>query len=600
MAQSLHLRLKIVSGVVLLVSVALLGQLVLFQFRLDPEVEAALQTNAGTTQGREVIIQPNRGNIYDRNGRVLAVNRLEYRVGISPSAVGSREREQVARDLARILELNELDLLALLRPDENGLFPNAYIPLKSFVPLEVGKQLEDLDIPGVVLDPMYLREYPQGDLMAQLIGFVNYVEEQGDAQTVGYWGIEAHYQRELAGQSRVRVETDIPLDVSEEDVQIRDGQDLMLTIDRDLQWITTQMLREFIEEEQANGGSVTGGTIIVMNPETGEILAMVSYPTFSVEDYLEIPDRDKPVFNPAISSVYEPGSIFKIITAAVALDIQKPGFDLNWSYYNQGCEEMGGVRICDATPRVRGTTTFAQCLISSLNTCTSHWNQEIGHANWYEYLERFGFGRTTEVDLDGEVSGIVNWKWSPLWSEANFLQTSFGQGISVTPLQMLTAANAIANDGIIMQPHIVRARIDGDQIYEVVPTRVGRPITAQSAQQVLALMVQAVENEEGFSGRARVEGYSVAGKTGTAQKLGPDGRYSDDDSWASFIGFVPADDPKLTVLVVLDNPEEYWGSLTSAPLFAKLVSRLVVVMLMPPDNIRNELINSGGRPFDRD
>ncbi|KAB2858089.1 MAG: stage V sporulation protein D, partial [Anaerolineae bacterium] len=188
------------------------------------------------------------------------------------------------------------------------------------------------------------------------------------------------------------------------------------------------------------------------------------------------------------------------------------------------------------------------------------------------------------------------------YNEANFVQTSFGQGIAVTPIQLMTAINAIANDGLMMQPHIVKRRIDGDHVFEHTPTPISRPISAATAQQVLELMA-AVVNNNGEGTKGQIENYQVAGKTGTSQKIGPDGRYSDTESWASFVGFIPANDPQVSVLVLLDRPtapNSYYGSQSAAPTFAKLAQRLVVLLDIPPDAVANDLINAGGRPFDRE
>jgi cell division protein FtsI/penicillin-binding protein 2 len=607
MPESMDGRLKVVGAFMTIVSIIMIAQLISFQFQLDPEVEEILLSRAAAYEGRETVILPNRGNIYDRQGRVLAVNRLEYQVGISPSAVGTREdREQAAKDIARLLDMNEIEVFRLLQPNEDGYY-EPYVPLKNFVPLEIGEELQKLDIPGLVMDDIYLREYPQGALTAQILGFVNFDQDTGDARTRGIWGVESFYQAELAGQSQIGVESDIPLDVSAEEINIRNGQDLVLTIDRDIQWAAQDELENYIlteREELGAASTIQGGTIIVMNPRTGEILAMATYPYLDLEEYLDMPEDERPTFNPAISEIFEPGSIFKIISAAVALDIPddqlSQPIDLNSSFPNYGCERMAGVEICDSDRRNKGSVTFTQCIVQSLNTCTARWNQLIGATLWYDYLEQFGFGRPTNVDLAAEEDGLVNWYYSPYWSEANFLQTSFGQGISVTAIQMLTAANTIANDGIMMQPHIVKERRDGEQIFVAEPTPIGRPITPASAQQVLSLMTQAVNNEGAYGEKAKVPGYLVAGKTGTAQQPDGFGGYSDEVSWASFIGFLPADDPQLSILIVLDNPEGYWGSQTATPLFGSLASRLVTLMEMPPDELRYEIIESGGHPFDRD
>jgi cell division protein FtsI/penicillin-binding protein 2 len=577
-------RLKLIAIALLIISSLLIIQLLSFQFRLDPEVASRLRNNSAGYGGREVEFRPNRGQIFDRDGEVfLAVNTLEYRIGISPGALGPEKRE-IAKELARVLDENELDIYQRLLPDENGQYP-AYVTLKSPVSIAVGQQVDELDIPGIVIEPIPLRDYPQGDLTAQLIGFVNY-----DGR--GFWGVEGHYNAELAGQSLIGVTSNIPLDVSE-GVQLRHGQDLQLTIDRDVQFLAQQLLVETVQRENA-----LGGHIIIMNPKTGEILAMASVPVVDIERYNELPPNERPLFNGTISYSYEPGSIFKILTAAVALDIQKPGLDLNWTYFDEGCEFKAGVQICTSTSTPTGTQTFGQCLVLSLNTCTVRWVEEIGISRWYDYLRKFGMGVPTGVDLEGEGAGIVNWPGSSTWSEANFLQTSFGQGISVTPLQFLVAANAIANDGLIMQPYIVMRRFDGDRVYEARPTPISRPISAASAQMVRAIMVDVVNGI--YDNRALVENYQTAGKTGTAQKLEPNFTYSSTKAWASFIGFLPADDPQISVLIMLDEPTGYWGSQTAAPAFAELMDRLVVMLEIPPDTERIELVNAGGHPFDRD
>ncbi|MBI5930458.1 MAG: penicillin-binding protein 2 [Chloroflexi bacterium] len=591
---SINNRLNLVGLLMTLISVALIAQLLSFQFRLDPAVAQQLQLRAGSNDSREIEIKPNRGQIIDRDGDILAVNRMEYRIAISPSLVG-QDRRETAKDLARALDASELDIYQALLPDENGIYPG-YVVLKSPVTAEVSQAVADLSIPGIMIEPIPQRDYPQGSYMTQVLGFVNY-------NSSGYFGVEEYYQRELAGQSLITTESNSLLDISD-DSEVRDGQTLQLTIDRDVQWIAQQVLDQAVAEYGA-----LGGTILIMNPHTGEILAMVSNPSIDLEAYLQDPaSRGNAAFTPAVAYTYEPGSTFKVLTAAAALDIQQPGLDLNWSYTNYGCEQMAGVQICDWDRVAKGGTTFTTCLVKSLNTCTSHWLvgtdsvPGVGSTRWYDYLQRFGFGRPTNVDIAGEELGIVNWPGTSGWNEANFVQTSFGQGIAVTPIQLMTAINSIANDGLMMQPHIVKRRIDGDRVFEHTPTPISRPISAATAQQVLRLMAEVVDNN-GEGSKAQIENYQVAGKTGTSQKIGPDGRYSDTESWASFVGFIPANDPQISVLVLLDRPTapgSYYGSQSAAPTFAKLAQRLVVLLDIPPDAVRNDLINAGGRPFDRE
>jgi cell division protein FtsI/penicillin-binding protein 2 len=482
--------------------------------------------------------------------------------------------------------MNEAELYRLLQPDENGIFQE-YVLLQTPIDEVAARTVEDLDIPGVIIEPIPLRTYPQGALSSQIVGFVNYAEQ-------GFYGIEGKYDRQLAGVAQEVETTGVLFDLSERP-EASDGQDLVLTIDRDIQFVVNEVLAGAIDDYGAEGG-----TIIVMNPRTGEILGMQSWPPFTPEEFPDLASEDDFQYNRAISSLYEPGSIIKIVTAAIALQVNEPGLDVNWSYNNTGCYEAAGVQICDSDRVAKGNVTFARCLIESLNTCTATWYSIIGPSQVYPILQDFGFGQPTNIDLEGEAAGILRLPGNPLWSEADFLNVSYGQGIAVSPLQMINAANAIANDGLLMQPHIVKRRYDGDYTYETTPNPIDRPISADVANQITDIMVEVVQPNT-FGELAYIEGYSIAGKTGTAQI--PDqntGQYSQTDSWASFIGFLPADDPIISVLVMLDRPDGYWGSQTAAPIFRTLVERLVVLLEIPPDDIRLQLNSQGGDVFSRD
>jgi cell division protein FtsI/penicillin-binding protein 2 len=286
-----------------------------------------------------------------------------------------------------------------------------------------------------------------------------------------------------------------------------------------------------------------------------------------------------------------------VVTASIALQANQPGLDLNWTYNNTGCFEAAGVPICYSDRIAKGNVDFRRCLIESLNTCTATWYGIIGPSKVYSVLQEFGFGQESGIDLEGEGAGLINTPGDPVWSEADFLNISYGQGIAITPLQMLTAVNAIANDGLLLQPHIVKRRYDGERVFETPTNPVARPISAEVANAITDIMVDVVQPDT-FGELAYIEGYSIAGKTGTAQQPVPGG-YSDTASWASFVGFLPADDPAISILVMLDRPAGYWGSQTAAPAFRQLVERLVVLMEIPPDDVRLQLVANGGRPFER-
>ncbi|HLA45563.1 MAG TPA: penicillin-binding protein 2, partial [Aggregatilineales bacterium] len=487
-------------------------------------------------------------------------------------------------EIARVLNEDEGDIYRQLQPDVNGAFQQ-YVMLASPIDDATARQLEDLDIQGLLIEAIPLRSYPQGSLTAQLIGFVNYSEQ-------GFYGIEGRYDRLLSGTAREFETNGSLLNVSDAP-DARDGQSLVLTIDRDIQFLITEVLARAIERQHAYGG-----TIIVMNPRTGEILGMQSYPFFDVSEFTALAAEGDIAYNPAISDLYEPGSIIKVVTASIVLQANEPGLDLSWTYNNTGCFELAGVLICDWDRVAKGNVDFRRCLVESLNTCTATWYSILGPSKVYGVLQDFGFGTETGIDMEGEAAGLYRVPGDADWSEADFLNISYGQGIAVTPLQMLSAVNAIANDGLLMQPHIVKRRIDGDRVFETAINPVARPISAEVADVITDIMIDVIAPNT-FDEGASVPGYTIAGKTGTAQQPIPGG-YSDTASWASFIGFLPADDPVVSVLVMLDRPAEYWGSIAAAPVFREVVERLVVLMEIPPDDVRNALVDSGGRPFARE
>jgi cell division protein FtsI/penicillin-binding protein 2 len=589
MNEMLNRRLTLLGMVLVGISVVLFARLMSFQFYMDPSTKKTLEQNRENRLYQKVELRPTRGLIYDRNGHLLATNSFEYRIGISPNQVV--DRQSVAAQLAPLVGMSEDKLYHALEPDADGTFP-PYVLLASRVDFDTGQKVADLHIDGINIEPLPTRIYPQGELLSQIVGI--FAEDEGIKDYRGYYGVEGFYQTLLAGQSRRITTSTVPL-LEERQLQssdVRDGISLELTIDRDLQYLAQEILADAVE----NDPTATGGTILIMNPRTGEILAMANYPPFNPND--ASPDNLKRARNPAVSEMYEPGSIFKVLTLSIALDAKTQNLD--WTYYDPGCIEMAAIPICDWDRQARGNVDFARVFIESLNTGTATIFSQIGPYTVYPKLRDFGIGTPTGVDLEGESPGILVEMGDPNWSEAQFLTTSFGQGVSVTPLQMLTAANAIANDGLIMQPHIVKARIDGGQVIETRPSASHRPISEEAAHEARDIMVRIVQEnpDDIFS----FSGYKIAGKTGTAEIPAPYGYepYAPGNSIASYIGFLPADDPVVSVLVKLDRPYAYWGSQAAAPVFQKLVERLVVLMEIPPDTLRYQLVAQGGDPFERE
>lgn len=564
-------RLPLVIVGLVVASFVLLGRMASFQFQvgMDPDVYNYLTSMRDASYRRELRIAAARGNIYDRNGEALAVNTLEYQVGISPNLLD--DSRIAARELASVLGQPELQMY------EAATSTAPWVMIASRVSAEVGQRLVALDL-GSALDmaPIPRRSYPQGTLASQIIGFVG-----GDLN--GYYGVEGYYQNTLAGVMRDREVSNIPFEAQQIDLESDQGADIVLTIDRDVQFIAETQLLQAISET----GS-TQGTIIVMNPRNGDILAMANYPTFDPNAYFNISDPAV-LNNLAIAGNYEPGSVMKVITMAAALDrgVIRPDF----TYYDNGVLDIGGIQVRNWDRAAHGTVDATQILVQSLNIGAATLATLMGPDQFYPELSEFGFGRRTGVDLQGEEAGIFYAPGDPNWAEANIATNSFGQGISVTPLQMLTSVNAIANGGLMMQPRVVHQIIDGDDIYTSQPSALGRPISAEAAAQVTQMMVEVVR--QGLDDGASVPGYTIAGKTGTAEIPTPFG-YEDGASIVTFVGFLPADDPQISVLIRLDRPRDYWASLVAAPIFQRLAERLVVQLAIPPDSVRAQLAAEGG------
>jgi cell division protein FtsI/penicillin-binding protein 2 len=569
--EMLKRRLPIVIVGLLVVSILLLGRVISFQFQYQwaPEVINYLEGLRNSSYSRTLRLAAARGIIYDRGMQALAVNTLEYRVGVSPNLVSNPR--QLATQLAALLNLDELDTFEKLSTNR------PYVLLAARVNAEIGHQVAELrkQIPAINIEPIARRSYPQGTLAAQVVGFVG-----GDLK--GYYGVEGFYQEQLAGRERDERVSNIPFDLPR-DREEDHGGNIVLTIDRDVQFLAESELQKAIAESGSRSG-----TIIIMNPRNGDILAMASYPSFDPNTYFAVDDASL-LINPAISQQYEPGSVMKVLTIAAALE--KGTITPQDTYVDQGSIEIGGRRIENWDRQAHGVVSMTQVLVQSLNVGAATVSLKMGPSDFYSMFRAFGIGRPTGIDLQGEASGTLHIPGDENWSESNLGTNSFGQGVAVTPLQMLTAISAIANDGLMMQPHVVRQIIDGNTVQTSQPSALGRPISAETARIVTNMMVAVVR--DGLDGNASVPGYTIAGKTGTAEIPSPVG-YEPGVSIVSFVGFLPADDPQVSVLIKLDRPSGYWGSQVAAPVFRRLAERLVILLKIPPDDVRAALAAQGG------
>ncbi len=515
-------------------------------------------------------IPARRGDITDINGNILALNTVKWNVSVSPPLVTNSK--ELAPKLAELLGLPEETVLKAAQANA------PWRILDTGVDYEIGEAIRSLDAGGVTCEDVRSRYYPEGSLFAHVVGIVN---SMGD----GYYGVEGYYNQLLRGtEGREVVETaptrrelpQLPL----EEVASQPGVSLVLTLDRNIQLIAQQELQNALDEYQAESG-----TVLIMDPQTGAVLANVSLPTYDPNDFGRADEDLLP--DPAVSGMWEPGSIFKIITWAGALDngTISPGT----TFYDDGTAEVGGRVILNWNRQGNGLVTMEEALIKSLNTGAAFISTSMGKDAFYTYLRRFGFGVLTEVDLDSEGPGMMKLPGDSNWFPSELGTNSFGQGIAVTPIQMLTAASAVANRGTMMKPYIVHAFITTDSetgeqhFVQVEPLVVRHAISQETARTLTDMMVRVVEDG---ATDARVPGYRIAGKTGTAQIPTPYG-YDPSDTIGSFIGFAPADDPQFIVLVKLDRPQTApWGSRTAAPTFRAIAERLFAYMQIPPDEIR--------------
>ena len=541
--------------------------------------------------GVKKTVYPPRGTIYDRSGNILATNHIGYELGIDLKSV--RDPETIAFALASILEdIDYVDVFNIANTEKRDV-ENRYFVISSYVSKEKITELEQLDshyatrrqetrstipsLSGLVWSPMQQRIYPEGTLAANVLGFYNYFSRE-TAQ--GVYGVEEAYNRLLTGKpANIYLPNDPYL--VEALPEINPGASLVLTIDREIQKMLEDTLAEALDWSGADGG-----TIVVADPETGEILGMASSPFFDPNAYWEYKETFPGItpYNRAVGTAYEPGSVFKVITMAAALDSGVA--DLNTTYN----DATGVYWVANSWPIYNwdygawGVQDMTGCMQYSLNVCLAYVADELlGEELFYHYLQAFGFGRSTGIDLASEANYPLRLPDNNQWVQLDLSTNSFGQGIAVTPIQMVTAISAIANDGKMMTPHVVRSVIDRGQQYNVTPQIISAPVSEETAHTMTNMLAIALEEE---ASNALVDGYRIAGKTGTGEiptELG----YTSSQTNTSFVGWGPVDDPKFVVYVWLEKPTiSKWGSEVAAPVFKDVVEKLVVLMRIPPDHIR--------------
>ncbi|HTM67744.1 MAG TPA: penicillin-binding protein 2 [Candidatus Binatia bacterium] len=567
-----ELRLRIFQGAVLLAMAAVAGRLFALQV-LSHRFYAALASNQ---HGILEDLFPTRGAIYLRDPK-SPDGRFPAAINKTLSTVYANDREikdarAVAHELAPAIGLEEAALFEKL---SKPLDP--YEPLVKKADDALVDRVKALGIKGIGFTREQFRYYPEKSSVAHVVGFV---ASSGGSERVGRYGIEGHWQEALAGKPGALASDDGPLGrfIGSADAGFapaKDGDDLTLTIDRNIQYVACEKLREAVARHGADSGSV-----VILDPKTGAVMAMCGVPDFDPNDFASADLRR--FNNPVIFGAYEPGSVFKPVTMAAAVDAGRVG--PGTLYNDEGFVKIGPYTIKNSDGKGHGMQTMTQVLEESLNTGTIFAVRQLGPKAFLQYVSDFGFGSPLGIDLDTESGGDIESLRKK--GEIYAATASFGQGITVTPLQLAAAYGAIANGGKLMKPYVVGSVKHPDGTEEKTePVVIRQVITKRAAGLVGGMLVRVVEN--GHGKKAAVPGYYVAGKTGTAQIPRPGGGYEVGASIGSFAGYAPVDDPAFVMAVRLDRPRDVeWAESSAGPLFGDIAKFLLQYLQIPPDRTK--------------
>lgn len=566
-------RFKLIIILIFICGALILGRL--FQLQI-------IEHNFNSPIINEEIIPASRGRIFIKEGEnlfPLTLNLNQYHLSVDPQIIKEKDKVmEVAEKIAPFLGI-VVDGESQFIKESSGTndFKNLlsrlskkddlYELLKKDLTTQEFEEIKSFNLPGVFFDSIPKRSYPEAELFGHLTGFTRIIDEKQRGQ----YGLEEFFDYDLTGTDGRQIKKLSSLPIYRTDIKAKPGVDIVLTIDRSLQFFIYNLLEKAIKDYKADSGS-----IILLSPKTGAILALVNYPYFDPNKYFEVEDLS--LFkDSAISDSFEPGSIFKIITMAGALDSNtiKP----TSLFTDTGFVKIDGETIHNVDDENFGIVTITEILEKSINVGVVYLADLLGRESFRNYLKKFGFGGLTNIELSGEVSGDIN---NLEREQLIYLATaSFGQGITVTPLQMVTAVGAIANSGQLMKPFVVDQIIDGEKIIKREPKAIRSVISPSAAAMLSAMMVSVVEN--GYGSHAKVPGYLVAGKTGTAQVPQSGVGYSD-EVIHSFVGFAPATDPQFAALVKIDNPkEERFAAATAATVFGDLAEFVLKYYNIPPD-----------------
>lgn len=551
--------------VILAAIFGLAGRIAWVQFVNGPKL--AERARSQLIESKE--LQSPRGTIYDRNGRELAISSLTKSLYVNPQQF-NKDPVAISDQLAPILSMKPEDIRTRLMAS------SSFVWLKRTLEPDAAERvitlIKEQNITGLYFIEESKRYYPNNRLAANVLGFVG-------TDDIGLDGVEKTLDKTIKGVlTRQVVDTDnhgIPIFKSILAFSpAKQGKSVYLSVDSTIQFIVEQSLDKVMARTKAKAA-----TVIIMNPRTGEILAMACRPTYNPNQFYRYGAAEWK--NRALSIIYEPGSTFKSIVAAAAL--QEKLVTANDRFVDNGYVEVSGRRIKNWSGDSYGPVSFTDVIKNSINTGFVQIGLRLGADRLNQYARAFGFGKTTDIELPGEEEGLL---FNPKdMRESDLATMAIGQSIAVTPLQLLTAVAAIANDGVLLKPHIVKEIYNADgTLAEATPTeRVRQAITPDTARELTALLEKVVAS--GGGKKAAVKGYRFAGKTGTAEKLKEGGGYEAGRYIASFVGFGPVEDPQVAALVVIDDPEgAYYGGEIAAPVFSEIMTQVLRYLNIRPQD----------------
>jgi cell division protein FtsI (penicillin-binding protein 3) len=547
-------RLVALLGAILLAFAGIVARLAVLQVRDHHELAAqGLRQRVHPTE-----LPAERGEIVDRTGAPLAITLEARDVYADPRYVTDPIGE--AARIARILDLRPRGVERLLRTRDA-----TFVYLRRQVDVEVAERLETLGLAGIGFLEVPKRYYPAGPLAPQVLGFVG-------VDATGLAGLEFQYQDVLSGTPGTRTAElsadGLPIASGMEIVEpATRGRTLVTTLDREIQYLAQEALRRAVKENHAEGG-----TIVVMDPRSGDVYAMASYPWFDPNNFKHA-DRSA-IRNRAVTDMFEPGSVNKVVTAAAALEAGAVGprevFQVPWWM------RIGGYTVNDSHAHPLEAMTLGDIVAHSSNIGSAMVAERVGSARLASVLARFGYGRPTGVGFPGEAGGVVPDLLA--WTDVTRTTVSYGQGISMTPLQMAAVYATVANGGVWVQPRLVRGTSGtAGEFQEAVGSEKRRVLSEQTATMLTRMLASVVET--GTGGAAQIPGYQVAGKTGTARKL-VDGRYVQ-RYMASFVGFLPASAPRVVIAVSIDEPQTVYGGVAAAPVFSEIARHVIQRLAIP-------------------